>query len=162
MERIDRPRSKSWSAMAVVAISVFANTANASDLLIRQEDGDLEKRIAMKDLEAFGVETFETTTPWTDGMQVFEGVSGKVFAEKFFGDAELVRAIALDNYIIEIPAEVFETEPVMIATRLNGESMEPSKKGPFWIMFDFDASPTSRHSEYRNYAVWQLVEIEIE
>lgn len=159
MHRSTRQR---LSALAIALSCVAGTAAQADDLVVRHNATGTETTFSMAEFEDLGLVSLKTETPWTDGMQHFEGVTGKAFLDAIDTKGETILAVALDDYLIEIPTEVFRNEPVIIASKVDGKRMAPSDKGPFWIMFDFDNAPVSRHSEYRNYSVWQLVEIEVE
>lgn len=136
----------------VLTVSGRIGNANAG----QAADFDMEM------LEALGRKTLRTSTPWTDGTQVFRGVlvSDVLAAAGATGDT--VRAIALNDYSYTIEVSDFLDFPVLIATDMNGERLRIRDKGPLWIVYPRDdyAELRSKDIDYR--MVWQLRELVVE
>ena len=153
---------KAFLTVAALPTALLCSTASAFDLAITASDGTTLASLDGDALAKMTRDSIETTTPWTEGMTTFEGVKGDAFFDEVAPKAKTVTAVALDDYIIEIPVSVLREDGAIIADRMNGETMSPVDKGPYWIMFDFDSLPVERQSEFRNYSVWQLVEIQLD
>lgn len=149
-------------AFSVAALLISAAPVQSQTLTITSEDGEALGVFDQASVEALGLETVETETPWTDGVVVFEGVPvTKVLAEVGISGRD-VTGLAMDDYASSLSAEVIETYNPIIATRMNGTPMTIGNKGPFWIMFDFDDVPSETSIELRSFAVWHLNELEVE
>ncbi|NMM45566.1 oxidoreductase [Rhodospirillaceae bacterium KN72] len=96
-----------------------------------------------------------TTTPWTEGEQVFEGVLFRDLAAFLGASGSQVQALALNDYLIEIPTSDFEQDEVIIAYLQNGQEMSVRDKGPLWVIYP--DSIENPHAQAR--MVWQLVKV---
>ncbi len=113
-------------------------------------------------LEALGMHSIKTKTPWTNGVTHFEGVKVKDVLEKAGISTKPVTAMSFDDYAISIPAKFIEEHDPIIASRMNGQVMTMKDKGPYWIMFDLDNVSEEKAIELRAFSVWHLVEFEAE
>lgn len=112
-------------------------------------------------LKTFDIKTLNTSTPWTNGTPVFKGVLVLDLLEHLSAEGTTVRAIALNDYIHDIPISDFRRYPVLIAYEMNGLPLKRRDKGPLWLVF-----PLDHHAELRNRAterkmVWQLIELQV-
>jgi hypothetical protein len=107
-------------------------------------------------LEALGVERITTSTNWTDGEMVFEGVPVRKLLEAVGARGTSIVATALDEYTIEIPIEDFVHYQVLLALRMNGRALAAKDKGPLWIVYPRDAYPELRDPTINARWVWQL------
>lgn len=158
----------------VVCLAVlFAGTAQANDVPAPSADviltvsgaisatnvGDTLK-FDRASLSALGLETVETATIWTEGVQVFEGVSLAALVDLLGVERGTLRATAINDYTIEIPvSDAVEGGPI-IALRLNGEEMSLRDKGPLWIIYPYDRSAEYRSETIFSRSIWQLDRIE--
>lgn len=149
-------------ALGFLISTTIAVPAWSTSLKITGEDGSQLALFDRDDIEALGVVEINTATPWTDGIVRFQGVSVKtVLATAGIDDAN-VTGLALDDYAVTLEADIIEKYDPIIATRMNGVLMTVEDKGPFWIMFDFDDLAEEESAELRSFAVWHLVEFEVE
>lgn len=115
----------------------------------------------MADLMAMPQESFETTTIWTEGTQVFAGVSLRVLLDHVGADGEELSAVALNDYAVSIPtADAVEGGPI-IAYAQNGEEMSVRNKGPLWIVYPYDVNEAYKSEDYYSRSIWQLDRIEV-
>ena len=113
-------------------------------------------------LEGLGVVEIKTTTPWTDGVQTFEGVLGRTLFERVGATGESVFASALNDYTVEVPITDFQNYDVLLATKVNGEEMQVSDKGPIWIIYPRDDEPDLRDRRLHDRWVWQLKALRVQ
>ncbi len=101
-------------------------------------------------LQKMPVATVDTTTPWTDGVTKFEGVSAKTLLDAAGAKGLVVKATALDDYAVEIPRE--DLENAIIAYKMDGAPLD-EQFGPYWIIYDYDAGygdePHQQRSVYK-------------
>lgn len=147
---------------ALMMSCLCAAPALASDLLIRNAKGNEIARFSQDDIEALGTRHLTTTTPWTDEAVTFSGADGKAVLEAAGLKDTTVLAIALDDYAIEVDWTDFVEHNALIATRMDGERLVAGKRGPFWIVFDYDNAKAGIVADLRSKSVWHLVEFEIE
>lgn len=110
-------------------------------------------------LEQIGTKRLETSTPWTQGVQSFEGVSMGDLLDAVGADGETVKAIALNDYMIDIPISDVERYEVLLALKMNGEYMRVRDKGPIWIVYPYDQYDELNEPGIRERSVWQLREL---
>ena len=114
------------------------------------------------DLEAMPRATIETTTIWTDGVQRFEGVSLHVLLDHVGAQPGTIRAVALNDYAVEIPtSDAMEGGPIVAYLR-DGQTMSVRDKGPLWIIYPYDANEAYRSEEIYARSIWQLDRLQIE
>ncbi|MBM6595185.1 molybdopterin-dependent oxidoreductase [Microvirga pudoricolor] len=110
-------------------------------------------------LEALGMTTIETTTPWYSGPVKFEGVSLSKLMKQVGASGERVSIVALNDYSSEIPIEDFEKYNVILAVKRNGEYMPVRDKGPLFIVYPFDSNPDLKSQTFYSRSVWQVAKI---
>jgi hypothetical protein len=113
------------------------------------------------DLRALPLVQFETDTIWTEGTQVFEGVSlAALLSHVGASDGNLL-ATAANDYTVTIPtSDAVENGPIIAYLR-NGEKMSLRDKGPLWIVYPFAGNDAYKTEEYYSRSIWQLDRIEV-
>jgi hypothetical protein len=103
------------------------------------------------------MEVFEvsTSTPWTDGVTKFEGVSAKALLASTGTDGTTIKASAADGYAVEIPRE--DLEKAIIAYKMNGARLD-EQFGPYWIIYNYDSGLNDEVHHGRS--VYQLKALE--
>lgn len=112
-------------------------------------------------LEALGIETLTTSTSWTDGPQDFEGVRASRLLEAVGANGTEIDAVALNDYVADIPIATIKEYRVLLALRQNGVTLTPRDKGPVWIVFPRDEFPELNDPRIDIRWVWQLRSIEV-
>lgn len=113
-------------------------------------------------LEGLGTVVIETTTIWTEGMQTFEGVELVDLLSAVGAEGDNLRAIALNDYAVDIPiSDAVEGGPIVAYLR-NGEVMSVRDKGPLWVIYPFDSSPDYQTELVYARSIWQLDRIEVQ
>jgi len=135
----------------VLTISGQINAINVDD----------ELQLDREALMAIGMQTVETTTIWTKGVQVFEGVPLVALMQLLNVEDGRLLATAINDYTVEIPvSDAIEGGPV-IAVMLNGEQMSIRDKGPLWVIYPYDQSAAYRSEVIYSRSIWQLDRIEV-
>ena len=155
-------------------ICITAVPIYASDLLAPQGDviltvsGKLEvtnvegtAQFDMEMLQSLDNTTFETSTIWTEGNHLFEGVSLANLVEYLGIEGESLRATAINDYAVEIPLEDAVEEGPIIAYKMDGKIMSLRDKGPLWIVYPFDSNPSYSTEVTYARSIWQLDRIEV-
>lgn len=112
-------------------------------------------------LEAIGMVTVETTTPWHQGMVKFEGVPLAALMQKVAAAGDRVVTIALNDYSAEIPIEDFAKYGTILALKRDGEYMPVRDKGPLFIVYPYDSNPELKSKQFYGRSVWQVAKLEI-
>lgn len=107
-------------------------------------------------LEQLGSTTVETTTPWFNGVSRFEGVRLDKLMEAVGAKGTRVAAVALNDYVSEIPIEDFSAYGVILAYKRDGAYMAVREKGPLFVIYPFDAHPDTKAQKYYSRSVWQV------
>ena len=102
-----------------------------------------------------------TKTPWTEGINKFEGPLLKDVFSYLNLTGDEISAIALNGYRIKIPMVDVNTYPIILALKHNDTLLTVRTKGPSWVIY-----PWSDHSELRNRTyytrgIWQLQRLDI-
>jgi hypothetical protein len=120
-----------------------------------------EARFDRSMLEALGLRSLVTWTPWTDGEIAFEGVPGRDVIAAVEAHGREVRASALDDYECTIPLVDFERYDVLLALRMNGRQLAVRDKGPIWIVYPWSTHPELDDQATRRRSVWQLATLHV-
>jgi hypothetical protein len=112
-------------------------------------------------LEALGMTTIETTTPWYEGKVKFEGVSLDKLMKQVGATGQRVAVVALNDYTTEIPMEDFGKYNVILALKRDGEYMPVRDKGPLFIIYPFDSNPELKTQTYYVRSAWQVARIDV-
>lgn len=113
-------------------------------------------------LEAIGMVTMSTKTPWYDGAVTFEGVPMAKLMKVVGATGKNVRAIALNDYAINIPVDDFVKFGTMLAIKRDGQYMPVRDKGPLFIVYPFDSNRELRTQTYYGRSAWQLSKLVVE
>jgi hypothetical protein len=108
------------------------------------------------DLEAMGLATIRTATPWHDGVQTFEGVPLAALMDRLAAKGAKAELVALNKYRTTIPTEDFGRHQPILALKRNGNYMEVRDKGPLFVIYPYDAKPELRSEQYFARSAWQV------
>ena len=112
-------------------------------------------------LKALPETTFRTGTIWTEGTIAFTGVELADLLAHVGATGTMLRAIALNDYKIEIPVSDAVDGGPIIAYLSDGEPMSVRDKGPLWIIYPYDSDAAYRAEVIYSRSVWQLDRIEV-
>ncbi|WP_227711802.1 molybdopterin-dependent oxidoreductase [Sneathiella sp. P13V-1] len=122
---------------------------------------DKKAHFDLKMLEGFPKTTIKTETPWLDGETVFEGVLLREIVNFVKGNGTQIKAVALNDYAVDIPFEDFQKYDVIVAYKSNGKYMSIRDKGPLWIIYPWSQNEELKVETYHSRSIWQLSELEI-
>lgn len=151
-------------AMALIVtlgLSAPVQSDTSISLNISSPSSDAPLVLSLKELDAMPQVSFTTSTIWTDGDVVFSGVPLKTLLEDVAGDGTAVEMIALNDYKVAMPLSELEEGAPLVATRMNGEVMSVRDKGPFWVVFPYDADAKYQTETTYSYSIWQLNRLEV-
>jgi len=124
-------------------------------------DGKAEFDLTM--LNAIGLKKSVTTTPWTDGVNTFEGVLIKdVLKTVGSTGGTLLKITALNDYSANMPIEDLDKYNVLLAMKKNGKMLRIRDKGPLFVIYPFDEFSELKNEVIHNRSVWQVKSISIE
>ena len=113
-------------------------------------------------LEALGMQTLVTTTPWNDCPQTFEGIPLKRIFDALEARGDTITGIALNDYKSQIPFADTTTYNPLVALKRNGVYMAIKDKGPLWIVYPRTAHKELSKVEYNHRWIWQLRSLHVQ
>ena len=119
-------------------------------------------RFDMDMLAALPQHSFSTKTPWYPQAHKFTGPLLRDVLAAVGAQGRTLRAIALNDYKVELPVEDATRYPVVLARLLDDRPMLVRDKGPLFIIYPFDSDESLRSERYYSRSAWQLKVIEVE
>lgn len=174
-------RVRRWLALLVIGILVLAGQgshaaeplpAPRGEVLLtlggaigrgnaQDAAGRLEARLDRAMLEQLGLTEVNTTTPWHSGTMRFEGVLLRAVLGLVGARGTSLLATAHNEYSATLPASDAAGYNVILAMKLNGETMTLRDKGPLFIIYPFDSDKTLQNDMTYIRSVWQLRHIDV-
>lgn len=152
------------STLAFAVLAAVPIAAQAQDdlpkLTINSAAGSVTYDRA--ELEAMGMVSVKTATPWNEGVVDFEGVPLAALLEKAGATGETTTFVALNDYSVDAPTADFAEFGTILAIKRDGEYMPVDDKGPFFVIYPFDADPKLQGQPYYGRAAWQVKEISVD
>ena len=115
----------------------------------------------MSMLERLPQSHFTTQTPWYAKPRKFSGPLLRDVLAAAGAHGSTLRAVALNDYWVEIPFEDSARHDVLVARLLDDKPMAVRDKGPLFVIYPFDARPELRNPVYYSRSAWQLRSIEV-
>ena len=112
-------------------------------------------------LERLPQSSFTTRTPWYAQPRKFTGPLLRDVLAASGSQGTTLRAIALNDYHVDIPAEDIQRYDVVLARLLDDKPMQVRDKGPLFIIYPFDSVSGLRNAVYFSRCAWQLKAIEV-
>lgn len=112
-------------------------------------------------LERLPQTSFVTRTPWYAQPRKFTGPLLRDVLAAAGAQGTQLRAIALNDYHVDIPAEDAQRFDVVVARLLDDKPMAVRDKGPLFIIYPFDSHDDLRNAVYYTRCAWQLKAIEV-
>jgi hypothetical protein len=128
---------------------------------IQQRNGPDGLSFDLQALQKLPQQSFSTRTPWYSKPRKFTGVRLRDLLAAAGAQGQVVRAVALNDYKVDIPIEDATASDVMVAWLLDDKPMPVRDKGPLVIIYPFDDQPELRTAVHYGRAVWQLRLLEI-
>ena len=112
-------------------------------------------------LQKLPQQVYSTKTPWFPQPRKFTGVLLRDLLAAVGVQAGPVKAVALNDYRVEIPLEDIADRGAMLAYWLDDQPMSVREKGPLVIIYPFDDKPALRNALHYSRAIWQLRSLEL-
>jgi hypothetical protein len=171
---VKNARQRLTQAVIVCVALVFAGVASAQTVQpgagkpiltitgkIAGGDSGTSVQFDREALEALGMVTVETKTPWYDHVVKFEGVPLDKLMEKVGAKGDKVVAVALNDYSSEIPIEDFAKYKTILALKRDGQYMPVRDKGPLFVIYPYDSQPELKSHKFYSRSVWQVTRLEV-
>lgn len=142
------------AASGKVVLTISGTLANPND------NGAASFDLAL--LEKLPQQNFSTRTPWYPQPRKFTGVLLRdLLAAVGAAPGAAIKAVALNDYRVDIPAEDVASHGTMLAYLLDDKPMTVREKGPLVIIYPFDDKPELRTALHYSRAIWQLRALEL-
>jgi hypothetical protein len=109
-------------------------------------------------IEALGWQTLTTLTPFTEGPQEFAGIPLSALIAATGAEGDVIEAVAINDYMAEIPVAHVAEHGVFLALDHNGEPMRVRDRGPAWIIYPSETVGAAQ-DRFDTLMVWQLREL---
>ena len=113
-------------------------------------------------LERLPQTSFSTQTPWYPQARKFTGPLLRELLAAVGGHGSQLRAIALNDYHVDIPLDDIRRHDVLLARLLDDKPMAVRDKGPLFIIYPFDRDASLRNALYYSRCAWQLKAIKVQ
>lgn len=113
-------------------------------------------------LERLPQHSFTTKTPWFRQPRKFTGPLLRDVLAAVGAQGQTLKAIALNDYVVDIPFEDALQVDVIVARLLDDKPMPVREKGPLFIVYPFDSKPELRNAIYFSRSAWQLKAIRVQ
>ncbi len=123
--------------------------------------GGAKVEFDMAALEKLPQHSFTTAAPWFGAPRSFTGPLLRDVLAAAGAHGTTLRAVALNDYKIEIPADDAQRFDVIVARLMDGRRMAVRDKGPLFIIYPFDSRAELRSERYYSRSAWQLRSIEV-
>ena len=129
---------------------------------VRQPNAGDRAEFDMAMLEQLPQHSFVTHTPWYGSARKFTGPLLRDVLAACGAQGSNLRAVALNDYHVDLPFEDAQRHPVLLARLLDDKPMAVRDKGPLFIIYPFDASAELRNTVYYSRSAWQLKTIDVQ
>lgn len=113
-------------------------------------------------LEALGVTSISTESPWTEAESTFAGVRISLLLDYVGAGSSSFRAMAFDGYWYDVSDFDFDRYPVIVAYQRDDNYMSTRELGPLWIMYPFDDFPELLTEVNKASCIWHLESIVVQ
>lgn len=144
---LDKPQAR-----VILSVTGRISRRNAGD----RADFDMDM------LAALPQRSFVTNTPWYKEARKFTGPLLRDVLAAVGAQGKTLRAVALNDYKVELPLEDARRFDVVMARLLDDKPMPVRDKGPLFIIYPFDSNEELRSELYYSRSAWQLKTLEVE
>jgi hypothetical protein len=107
-------------------------------------------------LEALPQHAFVTMTPWSNVRVSFSGPLLRDVLAAMHADGKIIKAKALNDYVVSIPVQDAYQFDVVLALKMDGAYMPVRKRGPLFVVYPYDSKPELSSLTYYERSIWQL------
>ncbi len=145
------------------ALAQGAATTTPRAVLEISGKGSAPVKLDMAALQRLPQSSFKTNSPWTREPHTYTGpLLRDVLALAGAQGGTTIKAIALNDYQISIPAEDAANLGVIVAHQIDGKAIPVRERGPLFVIYPFDSAPELRSTRYYERSIWQLKSMRIE
>jgi hypothetical protein len=156
--RVDAQDGPLPTPTGAVLLTISGNIARTNGV---DQTGRPVARFDRAMLEALAPKTVTTATLWHEGVSRFEGPSSAALMAAVKGTGKAARAIALNEYVVDLPMEDFVGDKFVLAMKVNGKELTIRDRGPIFVIYDYDRTPKNSLNVVQNRSIWQLIRLEV-
>lgn len=108
-----------------------------------------------------GVDSMDTGTPWTEGVNTFSGPRLAALLDTVGAKGESLSVTALNDYSANLPVQDAYDHNIMLVMDVNGKKMSVRDKGPIFVLYPFADDPSLNNEVIHNRSVWQVKAITV-
>ena len=131
----------------------------SGDISVTNSDSGAEFDYDM--LNQLGLVDKKIATYWTGPDSIFTGVLTRELMALLGADGTWVRAIAANDYSVNLPLTDLTGFDTLLGLSQNGERMKLRDKGPLWLLYPNDSRPDEPDTAINKRMVWQLKSLHI-
>jgi hypothetical protein len=113
-------------------------------------------------LDALPQHSFVSATPWLKNPATFTGPLLKDVLKALKAQGTHLKALALNDYKIDIPLDDAFKFDVILARKVDGRVLTVREKGPIFVMYPFERFPELKTDIYYSRCIWQLKSLSVE
>ena len=113
-------------------------------------------------LKSLPQRSFTTMTPWDKKPIKFTGPLLRDVMAAAKAEGVTLKAMALNDYQTTIPFADIKKFDVVLAHKMNGESIPVKTKGPLFIVYPYDTNKELQSTVYYERSAWQLKSLSID
>ncbi|EPJ43935.1 MAG: hypothetical protein OFPII_38710 [Osedax symbiont Rs1] len=102
-----------------------------------------------------------TETPWTEGLNEFQGPLISEVLALVGASGNTLNATALNGYKVVIPLEEVRKNKLLFALKKNNLLLRVRTRGPIWVILPWTDQPSLMNNLHYTRAIWQLRSIVI-
>ncbi|SIS43218.1 hypothetical protein [Neptunomonas antarctica] len=113
-------------------------------------------RLDMAMLESLPAFTFQTVTPWTEGLHTYKGVLLNELLAWVDAEGDQLKVTALNDYSTLVEVSRIKPYPIILAYKSDGDYMKVRNKGPLWLLYPLSDYPELDTEGDYSSMVWQV------
>lgn len=163
------PITRRLLASAVMALACFAAFAQVAPRPAARPILEVTGKVTapvqldLAALQRLPQQSFTTNSPWTREAHTYTGpLLRDVLALAGAQNPVTIKATALNDYQISIPAEDAAKLGVIVAHQIDGKAIPVRERGPLFVIYPFDSAAELRSTRYYERSIWQLKSIRLE
>lgn len=148
-----------WSGQAIALDAPKGEVILTVDGAIAQRNSNAGAAFDLALLDGLPQHEFTTVNAFVSKPTRFSGVLVKDLARAVGATGDTIRVQALNDYRVDIPLADADLVPVLLVTRVDGQTLPVRAKGPTWIVYRLDDRPDLRGPDTDARMPWQIERI---
>lgn len=126
-------------------------------------DSQAKNRMTVREIESVGTVSFDVFNPYEKKSQRYTGIWLDRLVESIAAPGtRVVRMTAIDEYQSEFTREEWQTQRILLATRVDGDYIGFDRKGPMRIVYVGFDEHEPHYKDTLSKWMWMITRIEFE